>query len=62
MKKILEEVQNGKFAQEWLNECNTGGTNFEKLRKANREHPIEIVGAKLRGMMSWLKEKKKEVH
>lgn len=62
MKKILEEVQNGKFAEEWLNECNTGSTNFEKLRKANREHPIEVVGAKLRGMMSWLKEKKKEVH
>ena len=62
MKKILKEVQNGKFAEEWLNECNTGGGNFEKLRKENREHPIEVVGAKLRGMMSWLKEKKKEVH
>jgi ketol-acid reductoisomerase len=62
MKKILGEVQSGKFAEEFLNEYNSGGANFEKLRKENREHPIEVIGAKLRGMMSWLKQKKQEVH
>ncbi len=63
MKKILAEIQSGEFAKEWLNEYNSGGKNFDKLRKENREHPIEVVGAKLRGMMSWLfkKNKKEEV-
>ena len=63
MKKILTEVQNGEFAKEWLDEYNSGGKNFDKLRKENREHAIEVVGSKLRGMMSWLfkKNKKEEV-
>ncbi len=54
MKKILTEVQDGTFAREWLAEYNAGQPNMNKLREANREHPIEVVGAKLRGMMSWL--------
>lgn len=54
MKKILEEVQNGKFAEEWINENKTGSANFNKLRKENQEHGIESTGAKLRSMMSWL--------
>ena len=63
MKKILAEIQSGKFANEWLAEYKSGGPNFEKLRKSNREHSIETVGAKLRGMMSWLfnQNKKEEV-
>lgn len=63
MKKILAEIQSGKFANEWLAEYKRGGPEFEKLRKSNREHSIEIVGAKLRGMMSWLfnQNKKEEV-
>lgn len=61
MKKILSEIQSGKFANEWLAEYKAGGPNFEKLRKSNREHTIENVGAKLRAMMSWLfKQNKKE--
>ena len=55
MKKILEEVQNGKFAQEWLDEYATGQPNMKKLREETKEHMIEKVGAKLRGMMSWVK-------
>jgi len=55
MKKILEEVQDGRFAKEWLDEYNNGQPNMNQLRKDNKEHPIEVVGAKLRGMMSWLK-------
>ncbi len=63
MKKILAEIQSGKFANEWLAEYKSGGPEFEKLRKSNREHSIETVGAKLRGMMSWLfnQNKKEEV-
>ena len=63
MKKILSEVQNGQFAKEWLAEYNSGMPNMNKLRKENKEHMIEQVGAKLRGMMSWLfnKNKKEEV-
>jgi ketol-acid reductoisomerase len=55
MKKILKEIQDGSFAKEWLNEYESGQKEMNKLRKENREHPIEIVGSKLRGMMSWLK-------
>ena len=54
MKAILKEVQDGSFAKEWLEESNSGGKNFEKLRRANQEHPIEVVGKKLRGMMSFI--------
>ncbi len=63
MKKILSEIQNGKFADEWLNEYRSGQKNMEKLRTENREHQIEKVGSKLREMMSWLfkKNKKEEV-
>jgi ketol-acid reductoisomerase len=63
MRKILDEVQSGKFAEEWLNEYRSGQKNMERLRKENREHQIEKVGSKLREMMSWLirKNKKEEV-
>lgn len=63
MKKILEEIQSGQFAKEFLAETNGDKANFEKLRKENREHPIEKVGTKLRGMMSFLfkKDKREEV-
>ncbi|HSR17844.1 MAG TPA: ketol-acid reductoisomerase, partial [Ignavibacteriaceae bacterium] len=63
MKKILSEVQSGQFAKEWLAEYKAGMPLMEKLRKENREHAIEKVGANLRQMMSWLfkKNKKEEV-
>jgi ketol-acid reductoisomerase len=54
MRKILKEVQNGQFAKEWLAEYAAGQPEMEKLRKENREHQIETVGAKLRNMMSWI--------
>lgn len=54
MKKILTEVQDGTFAKEFIDECNAGYPNLKKLRTSNTEHPIEKVGEKLRGMMSWL--------
>src|SRR5690349_3750267 len=54
MKKTLADIQSGKFAQEWIAENKAGCPNFNKLREAEKQHPIEIVGAQLRGMMSWL--------
>ncbi|MFH0734809.1 MAG: ketol-acid reductoisomerase [bacterium] len=57
MKKILTEIQDGSFAREWRAENDNGLKNMEELRKENREHSIETVGAKLRSMMSWLKKK-----
>ncbi|MFH1852560.1 MAG: ketol-acid reductoisomerase [Candidatus Neomarinimicrobiota bacterium] len=55
MKKILQAVQDGSFAREWIAENRNGQPNLERLRRENREHPIERVGARLRSLMSWLK-------
>jgi ketol-acid reductoisomerase len=58
MKEVLTEIQDGTFADEWLNEYNTGMKNFKALEKQGEEHLIEKVGGELRGMMSWIKENK----
>lgn len=58
MKDILKDVQEGKFAKEWLLENQVGRPQFNALRKINQEHLIEKVGADLRAMMPWLKEVK----
>jgi ketol-acid reductoisomerase len=58
MKRILEEVQTGRFAREWILENQVGRPVFNALRKKEAEHLIEVVGKKLRSMMGWLKEKK----
>ncbi|TYQ14959.1 UNVERIFIED_CONTAM: ketol-acid reductoisomerase [Acetivibrio alkalicellulosi] len=56
MKKILSEVQDGKFASNWVSENNSGGkANFLAMRRNETEHQVEVVGAELRKMMSWLK-------
>ena len=55
MKKILKEVQTGKFAREWMKENKLGRPNFNKMRADSEKHPIEKVGKDLRGMMSWMK-------
>jgi ketol-acid reductoisomerase len=54
MKKILKEVQDGSFAQEWIKENNEGQPRLNKLREENKNHPIEKVGSELRKMMSWV--------
>jgi ketol-acid reductoisomerase len=54
MKRTLADIQNGTFAREWIEENKNGGKNFAALRAKEKQHPIEIVGAQLRGMMSWL--------
>ena len=58
MRKILEAVRDGSFAQEWLAENRAGRTNFDRLRQADRDHEIERVGARLRAMMPWSEEGK----
>jgi ketol-acid reductoisomerase len=58
MKKILEEIQSGKFAKEWILECKANKPVFNALTKQGEEHPVEEVGAKLRAMMPWLKKGK----
>lgn len=55
MKRILSEVQSGEFAQEFIQENQSGAKNFEALRKLGQQHPVEQVGAKLRDMMPWIK-------
>jgi ketol-acid reductoisomerase len=54
MKKILADIQSGDFAREWMAENKNGCNNFNALREKEKQHPIEIVGAQLRSMMSWL--------
>jgi len=55
MWKILEEIQNGTFAREWILENQAGAPSFNAYRKIESEHELEEVGEELRGMMPWLK-------
>ena len=58
MKEILADIQSGSFAREFILENQAGGVSFKALRRKGREHPMEEVGARLRGLMPWLKEKR----
>jgi ketol-acid reductoisomerase len=55
MKQILDEIQSGEFAREWMLECKANKPVFNALTRRGEEHSIEKVGAKLRAMMPWLK-------
>lgn len=55
MRKVLKEIQDGSFARNWILENQANRPYFNATRRIEREHPMEIVGAKLRKMMSWLK-------
>lgn len=55
MKKILSEIQSGKFAREWMRENKKGRPDFNKYRQDSQNHPVEKVGKELRGMMSWMR-------
>ena len=57
MKKVLEEIQSGQFAREWMAENANGRHNFDQKLTAEKNHQIETVGEKLRGDMSWMKDK-----
>ena len=60
MKKVLTEIQNGKFAKEWINENEIGRPEFNAMRKSEAEHQIEVTGADLRSRMTWKKQEYKE--
>jgi ketol-acid reductoisomerase len=54
MERILGEIQSGEFAREWIAENEAGRPNFNRMRDQAAKHPIEKVGAELRGMMPWI--------
>jgi ketol-acid reductoisomerase len=54
MRKILDDIQSGRFAQEWILENQAGRPVFNALRRKSAEHPIEEVGERLRAMMPWI--------
>jgi ketol-acid reductoisomerase len=54
MRTILDEIQSGRFADEWIAENRAGRPRFTQLREEGREHPIEKVGAELRAMMPFI--------
>ena len=55
MRRVLDQIQDGSFAREWILENQAGRPSFLAQRRINAEHPIEQVGSELRGMMTWLK-------
>lgn len=58
MREILQEVQDGTFAREFILENQAGSPSLKAMRRISAEHPIEVVGEKLRDMMPWIKENK----
>jgi ketol-acid reductoisomerase len=61
MRRILEEIQSGKFADEWINESESGRPNYKRLQEEGKNHPIEVVGTQLRAMMPWISAGKQKV-
>jgi ketol-acid reductoisomerase len=57
MKRVLEDIQSGKFTRDWMLENKVSQTSFKATRARNNAHQIEEVGARLRDMMPWIKEK-----
>jgi ketol-acid reductoisomerase len=58
MRKVLKEVQSGKFAKQWIEESASGGKNYQRLLKEDKDRQIEKVGSELRARMPWLNEKR----
>ncbi len=58
MKEILDEIQNGSFAKEWILENKSNRPMFNALLKKDKDHSVEVVGKKLRAMMPWIAESK----
>src|SRR5438132_9675323 len=54
MRSVLAEIQDGSFAERWLDENSNGREQFLAMRKKDAEHPVEKVGRELRSMMTWL--------
>jgi len=58
MKRILADIQEGRFVRDWMVEVGAGKPTFNAIRRKNAEHPIEEVGARLRAMMPWIAKNK----
>jgi ketol-acid reductoisomerase len=54
MKRLLEEIQNGSFAREWIAENRAGQENFRRMREEQARHQVEVVGRDLRAQMDWI--------
>jgi ketol-acid reductoisomerase len=54
MRKILDDIQSGEFAKEWIAENRAGGENFQRMREEAAGHQVEEVGKDLRNMMPWI--------
>jgi ketol-acid reductoisomerase len=54
MKRVLKDIQEGRFVRDWVLECKAGQPSFKALRRRHAEHSVEEVGAKLRAMMPWI--------
>ncbi|NHK27841.1 ketol-acid reductoisomerase [Parvularcula flava] len=61
MKRVLKDIQEGKFVRDWMLECQAGQPNFKAKRQIDSEHPIEETGEKLRSMMPMLMQGKRIV-
>jgi ketol-acid reductoisomerase len=61
MRRILEEIRSGQFAEEWIAESRGGRANFQRLRDRDKAHQIETVGKELRGLMPWISAGKQSV-
>jgi ketol-acid reductoisomerase len=58
MKRVLEDIQSGRFARDWMLECQAGQPSFKATRRRAAAHQIEEVGATLRAMMPWIAKNK----
>src|SRR6202142_790547 len=58
MKRVLDDIQSGKFARDWMLENKVNQTSFKAMRARANAHPIEELGAKLREMMPWIGQNK----
>jgi ketol-acid reductoisomerase len=54
MKRVLKDIQEGRFARDWMLECQAGQPSFKARRRLVAEHQIEAVGGELRAMMPWI--------
>ncbi len=54
MRRILKDIQTGRFTSDWIRECKAGQPSFKATRRLNDAHHVEEVGAKLRAMMPWI--------
>jgi len=57
MKRILDDIQSGRFTRNWMLENRVNQTSFKAMRAKLAQHPIEQIGEKLRAMMPWIKAK-----